>query len=91
MVCSVFDLSLIAAVINVAVFSLNLTVRSFRFDFETAISCLVAITVAAILVVTVDLFQNGNGRCVLFLREARTGQAEKYENLAKAKCYPLSF
>lgn len=87
---SVLDLALVTVIVDISVLALHLTIRSFRFDLKAPVGRLVAITVAAILVVTVDLFQNRNGRCVLLLREARTSQADEHENLANKKSRQLS-
>lgn len=82
---SILDLSLISTIIDISILSLHLAIRSFCLDLEASVGRFIAIAVASIFVVTVDLFQNRNGRCVLLLREARTSQADEHENLAKPK------
>lgn len=66
---SVLNLAHFSSVIDVSILSVDLSVLVLRLDFEAAICRLVAKGVRSVIVVTVDLFQDGNrGSCRLRLR-----------------------
>lgn len=82
---SVFNLSLLSVRIDVAVLSFDFPVGRLCLDLKTSVSTFVAVGVAAILVVAINLLENRHWRCVLLLRQAHTNCAKKHENLSRTK------
>lgn len=66
-VCAVLDDLHFAVDVDVAVLALHGAVDKPGFQLEGSISSLVAICVRAILVMLIDLLENGDGRCCLEL------------------------
>lgn len=60
LICAVFNRSYFTVSVNISVLSFDFSVGGFSFNFEASISSLIAVGVAAILIVLVDLLQNSD-------------------------------